>query len=209
MRLLFLMVAWPIISALVYIAVPVPFSNLMLFRLFSGNGLDKSWRGLDQLSPQLARAVVAAEDQRFCAHHGVDWTEFKDAWASGERGASTIPMQVAKNLYLWEGRSVVRKGLELPLAFYLDSVWSKRRMMEIYLNIVEWGPGVYGAEAAAQYHFGKSAAQLSAHEAALLAASLPNPIIRVAGTPSAGVKALAAHIQSQMLEIDGHLACLK
>ncbi len=208
-RLALLAVAWPLVATLIYAFVPVPITNLMLYRLFSGQGLDKSWRSFGQISPHLARAIVAAEDQRFCAHHGVDWAEMKDAFESGDRGASTISMQVAKNLYLWEGRSAIRKGLELPLAFYMDIVLGKRRMMEIYLNIAEWAPGVYGAEAASQYHFGKSALKLSAHEAALLAASLPNPIKRDAGEPSAALRGVASHIQNQMGEIDLYLTCLK
>ena len=117
-------------------------------------------------------------------------------------------MQVAKNLYLWEGHSIIRKGLEMPLAIYMDTVLRKRRMMEIYLNIAEWAPGVYGAEAAAQYHFGKSAEHLSAREAALLAASLPNPLKRNAGHPSVGLRLIAAHIQNKMEAMGPYLACL-
>ena len=110
------------------------------------------------------------------------------------RGASTISMQTAKNLFLWDGRTFLRKGLEMPLALWMDLVWSKRRMIEIYLNIVEWAPGVYGAEAAAQHHFRKSAAKLTKREAALLAAVLPNPIKRKAGKPSKRVSAIANRI---------------
>ena len=119
---------------------------------------------LDEISPHLPRAVITSEDARFCEHRGVDWTEFQgvieDALEAGEaplRGASTIPMQTAKNLFLWDGRFAIRKVLELPVALWMDLVWSKRRMIEIYLNIVEWAPGVYGAEAAARHHFKKSA----------------------------------------------------
>ena len=205
------MICWPLLTSLIYIVVPVPVTNLMIFRLFSGNGIHKSWRSLHEISENLPRAVIAAEDQRFCSHHGVDWTEMQDA-LDGEdgpsRGASTIPMQVAKNLYLWEGRSAIRKGLELPLAFYMDSVLSKRRMMEIYLNVVEWAPGVYGAEAAAQHHFGKPASRLTVRESALLAASLPNPLKRDAGRPSSGVRAVANHIQDSMEAMDAYLTCL-
>ena len=211
-RALVVIIAWPLVMTLVYGVVPVPFSNLMIFRLFKGNGLSKDWVSFSEMSKQLPRAVLASEDQRFCSHHGVDWIEFQDAMDNGDegpsRGASTISMQVAKNMFLWDGRSVIRKGLEMPLAYYMDGILTKRRMMEIYLNIVEWGPGIYGAEAAAQHHFGKPAAKLSAREAALLAAVLPNPIKRDAGHPSAKVRVIAAHIQDAMDGMDGYLACL-
>ena len=176
------LVAWPIVMTLVYAVVPPPFSNIMLLRALSGNGIDKQWVSLDDMSPALPRAVISSEDARFCEHNGVDWIEFQgvieDAMDKDEapvRGASTIPMQTAKNLFLWDGRLAIRKLIEMPLALWMDLIWSKRRMIEIYLNIVEWAPGVYGAEAAAQHHFKKNAAQLSAGEAALLAAVLPNP----------------------------------
>ena len=148
-------IAWPIVMTLVYTAVPPPFSNLMILRLFTGNGIHKDWVSLNQMSPHLANAVITSEDARFCDHNGVDWVEFQgvvdDVFDDDEgpiRGASTISMQTAKNLFLWDGRSFVRKGLEIPIAYWMDLVLSKRRMIEIYLNIVEWAPGVYGAEAA-------------------------------------------------------------
>jgi len=211
LRILTLIIAWPLVMTLVYGVVPVPFSNLMLLRLFKGNGMTKDWVSMDMMSPDLPRAVIASEDQRFCTHHGVDWVEFQDAMDGDEgptRGASTISMQVAKNLFLWDGRSFIRKGLEMPLAYYMDGVLTKRRMLEIYLNIVEWAPGVYGAEAAAQHHFGKPASKLSRREAALLAAVLPNPIKRDAGKPSLKVKMVASRIQLRMAGIDAYLACL-
>ncbi len=204
-------VLWPVLSTLAYIWLPVPVTNLMIFRLLGGQRLNKNWIPLQAISPNLPRAVVASEDQRFCIHHGIDWVEFHDATAGAEgpsRGASTISMQVAKNLYLWEGHSFIRKGLEMPLAVYMDAVLRKRRMMEIYLNVVEWAPGVYGAEAAAQHHFGKPAAKLTMHEAALLAASLPNPFKRDAGHPSAALRAIASDIEDQMQQMGPYLTCL-
>jgi monofunctional biosynthetic peptidoglycan transglycosylase len=187
----------------------------MLLRLVSGNGLDRNWVSLDQISPHLPRAVITAEDARFCEHKGIDWIEFQEvvdqAFDDDEgpvRGASTIPMQTAKNLFLWDGRSFLRKALELPLALWMDLVWSKRRMIEIYLNIVEWAPGVYGAEAAAQHHFKKPAAKLSKREAALLAAVLPNPIKRKAGKPSKRVRAIANRILIRMNGMGPYLTCL-
>ena len=209
------LVAWPIIMTLVYAVVPPPISNIMILRALSGNGIDKQWVSLDQMSPNLPRAVISSEDARFCQHWGVDWTEFQDAIVApidvGEaptRGASTISMQTAKNLFLWDRRFAIRKVLELPLAMWMDLVWSKRRMIEVYLNIVEWAPGVYGAEAAARYHFKKSAKNLTKKEAALLAAVLPNPIKRNAGKPSKGVRGIANRILIRMNSMGPYLTCL-
>jgi monofunctional glycosyltransferase len=204
------MVAWPLVMTLVYGVVPVPISNLMILRLFTGNGIHKTWVSLDHISPYLEKAVVSSEDQRFCIHHGVDWVEFRHATGKGapHRGASTISMQTAKNMFLWDGRSYIRKGLEMPLAYYMDAIWTKRRMMEVYLNIVEWAPGVYGAEAASQYHFKKSASKLTRREAALLAAVLPNPIKRNAGKPAGLVKIMANRIVLRMVGMDAYVACL-
>jgi monofunctional biosynthetic peptidoglycan transglycosylase len=200
---------------IVYAIVPPPITNVMVMRLFAGNGLSKDWVSLDQISPHLPRAVIASEDARFCTHGGVDWIEFQEvldeAFDDDEapiRGASTIPMQAAKNLFLWDGRSIIRKGLELPVAVWMDFVWSKRRMIEVYLNIVEWAPGVYGAEAAAQHHFKKPASKLTRREAALLAAVLPNPIKRSAGKPSKRVSRIAQRIERRMAIMGPYLTCL-
>jgi monofunctional glycosyltransferase len=208
-------VAWPILMTIVYTIVPPPFSNLMILRLFTGNGLTKDWVSIDDMSPYLARAVITSEDARFCEHHGVDWVEFQgvidDVFDDDEgpiRGASTISMQTAKNMFLWDGRNFIRKGLEVPMAYWMDFVWSKRRMMEIYLNIVEWAPGVYGAEAASQFHFHKPAAKLTKREAALLAAVLPNPIKRKAGKPSKRVNFIANRIIGRMNGMGGYLTCI-
>ena len=210
------LVAWPIVMTLVYAIVPPPISNFMLLRLLTGKGLDKSWVSFEEMSPLLARAVIASEDARFCEHHGVDWIEFQDVvdevFDDDEgpvRGASTIPMQTAKNLFLWDGRFAIRKAIELPEALWMDFVWSKRRMIEIYLNIVEWAPGVYGAEAAAWHHFKKSAKNLTKRESALLAAVLPNPVKRRAGKPSKRVKSIANRILIRMNGMGPYLACLE
>jgi monofunctional biosynthetic peptidoglycan transglycosylase len=207
---------WPLLMTLVYGIFPPPASNLMILRLFSGNSLAYHWVRLDRISPYLPLAVVSSEDARFCAHNGVDWIEFSDVLeeatdGDGEgpiRGASTISMQTAKNLFLWEGRNPIRKVLELPLAYWMDFWWTKRRMIEVYLNIVEWAPGIYGAEAAAQYHFRKSAAKLTKREAALLAAVLPNPIARSAGRPSKRVSRTAGRIMTRMNIMGPYVTCL-
>lgn len=210
------LVALPIVLTLLYTVVPPPVSNIMLLRALSGNGIDKKWATLENISPHLPRAVITSEDARFCEHWGVDWREFQgvieDAFDDDEgpvRGASTIPMQTAKNLFLWDGRFAIRKAIELPEALWMDFVWSKRRMIEIYLNIVEWAPGVYGAEAAARHHFKKSAKDLTKREAALLAAVLPNPIKRHAGKPSKRVRASANRILIRMNGMGPYLACLE
>ena len=210
-------VLWPILMTFVYGVVPPPISNLMINRLLIGNGLSKQWVSFDQMSPNLARAVLASEDARFCSHHGVDWVEFQDAFGgtfddleAPSRGASTVSMQTAKNMFLWDGRgSGIRKLFELPLALWMDLIWTKRRMITVYLNIVEWAPGVYGAEAASHFHFHKSSSQLTKREAALLAAVLPNPIKRSAGKPSRHVKAIADRIMLRMAGMDSYLTCIQ
>jgi monofunctional biosynthetic peptidoglycan transglycosylase len=174
-----------------------PVSALMAWRWLTGAPVSRQWIDLDEMSPYLPRSVVASEDAKFCSHHGVDWgalREVVDDAEDGEvaRGGSTITQQVAKNLFLWPGRSVIRKALELPLALWIDAVLPKPRILEIYLNIAELGPsGQFGAEAGSAYAFGHSAASLSPREAALLAAILPNPVRRSARNPGPGVRRLA------------------
>jgi monofunctional glycosyltransferase len=216
LKILAAIVLAPFVLTLVYTIVPPPLSNVMLLRAFSGNAITKDWVSIDEMSPYLAASVLSSEDARFCKHHGVDWTEMQgvidDAFDDDEgpiRGASTISMQAAKNLFLWDGRSLVRKALEIPMALWMDGIWSKRRMMEIYLNIVEWAPGIYGAEAASQHHFKKSASKLTRREAALLAAVLPNPIKRKAGKPSKGVRRIADRIQIRARLMGPYLTCLR
>lgn len=206
--------ALPYLLVLVY-ALPFtrPVSTLMLADLALFKGYDRRWVSLDEISPNLARAVMMSEDGQFCFHAGVDWHQMRgvvqDA-LDGEktRGASTISMQTVKNLFLWNGRSFIRKGLELPLALGADFVWSKRRMLEIYLNVAEWGPGIYGAEAAAQHHFRVSAAKLSARQAALLAVSLPNPMTRNASRPSRGMQRLAGVVERRMRNSGAYIKCI-
>jgi monofunctional biosynthetic peptidoglycan transglycosylase len=201
--LVVLLLAYPVLVvglALAYLVVP-PVSTLMLSRWLSGQGAERTYVPLSAISRQLPAAVIASEDARFCQHGGVDWSALHEVISDEDgpsRGASTIPMQVAKNLFLWPSRSYVRKALEIPLALVLDLIWSKRRMIEIYLNIAEWGEGTFGAEAAARRHFGKSARELTRREAALLAASLPNPLVRNPGRPSVRLRALAGRVQARM-----------
>jgi monofunctional biosynthetic peptidoglycan transglycosylase len=174
-----------------------PVSTLMAWRWLRGTPVSRPWIDFSAISPSLPRSVVGSEDAKFCSHRGVDWDALRDVMDDAEdgevtRGGSTITQQVAKNLFLWPGRSVVRKALELPLALWIDLVLSKQRILEIYLNIAELGPsGQFGAEAGSIYAFGHSAATLSPREAALLAAILPNPIKRSARNPGPGVRRLA------------------
>jgi monofunctional biosynthetic peptidoglycan transglycosylase len=155
-----------------------PASTLVLGRGILGQAVDQRWMPLEAISPELARAVIASEDQLFCQHRGVDFGALGQVLNDEQgpsRGASTITMQVVKNIYLWPGRSYVRKALEVPMALIVDLFWPKTRVMEVYLNIAEWGDGIFGAEAAARRHFGRPASGLTAAEAARLAAALPNP----------------------------------
>ncbi|MEQ1404585.1 monofunctional biosynthetic peptidoglycan transglycosylase [Rhizobium sp. YS-1r] len=208
------LVVLPYLLIFVY-ALPFihPVSTLMLSELVLLRGYDRRWVDLDDISPNLVRAVMMSEDGQFCFHGGVDWTQMRDVVEDaldGEatRGASTISMQTVKNLFLWNGRSFIRKGLELPLAIGADFVWSKRRMMEIYLNVAEWGPGIYGAEAAARHHFKIPASKLSSRQAALLAVSLPNPITRVAGKPGRGMQRLAGIVERRARNSGDYIKCI-
>ena len=180
-----------------FYAVGEPVSTVMLWRDMTGGRVERSYVPLTRIAPALPLAVIVAEDGRFCTHHGVDLAGIRDAINQADdlddmRGGSTLTQQVAKNLFLWPGRSYVRKLLEFPLALWIDFVLPKRRIMEIYLNIAELGPnGEFGAEAAARRAFGRPARDLSRYQAALLAASLPNPHDRDARRPGPGLRGLA------------------
>jgi monofunctional biosynthetic peptidoglycan transglycosylase len=183
----------------------------MLGRWLTLSPVDRRAVSLGAVSEHLPRAVVTSEDGRFCRHGGVDWGALRDVIDDEDgpsRGASTIPMQVAKNLFLWPGRSYLRKGIEIPVALWLDLVWSKRRMMEVYLNVAEWGDGIFGAEAAARAYFGKSARDLTRREAALLATALPNPKRRDPSRPSAGHRRLADRLTARMAAAGPLTECL-
>ena len=209
-----------VILLLPYLLAPLyrfvdPPSTLMLGRWVTGKRVERSWVPLAAMAPALPRSVLVAEDARFCSHRGVDFGELRAAIEDADdlsemRGGSTIAQQLAKNLFLWPGRSVVRKALEFPLALWMDLVLGKRRVMEIYLNIAEWGPeGEFGAEAGARHAFGKSARDLSAREAALLAAILPNPVRRSAKRPGPGVNRLAGIYQARASRSVSVADCLR
>lgn len=197
LRFALVLVLLPVGLTALYAIVP-PVSTLMLARYVQFLWVDRQWRPIEEISPNLVKSVITSEDSGFCDHNGVEWSALEKQidvlLNEGERprGASTLTMQTAKNLYLWGGRSYVRKVLELPLALLLDAILTKRRIMEIYLNIAEWGEGIFGAEAAAQAWFGKSAKDLTRVEAARLATALPNPLGRNPAKPSSGHRRLAA-----------------
>jgi len=199
----------PVLLILVYRVVPPPVTPLMLLR---DAPIDRRWVPLEEIAPALPRAVIASEDNLFCRHGGIDWNSLSaavEAYAAGERagGGSTISMQTAKNLFLWPDRHPVRKVIEFPLTLLIEALWPKRRILEVYLNVVEWGDGVYGAEAAARHHFGKAARDLSTTEAARLAAVLPNPRNWSAGRPDAHVLRRTATIRRRVGQLGPLLDC--
>ena len=201
----YLFAGWlAIILALIVVFrfVDPPFSALMASHWLQGKPVHEAFVPLDAISPNVVRAVLLSEDGRFCEHWGVDVTAIEKAIARAKggipRGASTISMQVTKNLFLWPAKSYVRKFIEIPLTYAMEFVWPKRRVMEIYLNIAEWGPGIFGVEAASRFHFNKPAARLTEREAAQLAVALPNPIQRAAGDPGPRTQKMAGDIQARM-----------
>ncbi|MTI18374.1 monofunctional biosynthetic peptidoglycan transglycosylase [Rhodobacteraceae bacterium RKSG542] len=204
-------IALPVVLSVLYTVVN-PISTLMLARYLTGQPVTREFVPLEKISTNLQRAVVVSEDSLFCQHDGIDWKATHQQVAQlfkGERprGASTISMQLAKNLFLWNGRNFVRKALEAPLAILLDTVLGKRRVLEIYLNVVEWGDGVFGAEAAAKKYFGRSAEKLSKTQASLLATALPNPLVRNAAKPSSGHRRLAGINRSRTQVAGDVLSC--
>ena len=212
--LVLLVLALPYVLVLLY-AIPgmKPVSGLMIMDLLSGRSYERKWTSFEGISPVLVQSVMMSEDGQFCTHSGVDWnalnTVIEDV-LDGEatRGASTIPMQTAKNLFFTGSRSYVRKALEIPIALWADLVWSKRRLMEIYLNIAEWAPGVYGIGAASETYFGVPADKVSARQAALLAVTLPNPHKRNAAAPSNGMRRLAGTIEKRARQSGAYIKCL-
>lgn len=211
--LLALSVAW---TALYRMVAP-PVTPLMLIRAATdGAGLARDWRSLDAISPHLVRAVIASEDTSFCGHGGFDWDAIETAFEANSdgkplKGGSTISQQTAKNAFLWPSRDWLRKGAEAWFTLLIEQIWPKRRILEVYLNIIEWDDGVYGAEAAARHHFRKSASALTRREAALLAVVLPNPRHWSPTSPGPYVARRAAIIERRMavVERDGLADCAR
>jgi monofunctional biosynthetic peptidoglycan transglycosylase len=197
---------------LLFAVVPPPTTPYMLSESLRLGGLERSWVGADQIAPVMLRSVVAAEDANFCLHWGFDMAEIRRAVAQGgTRGASTLSQQLVKNLFLWHGRSWPRKALEAVITPVVELVWTKRRILVVYLNVAEFDEGVFGVEAAAQHHFGVSAADLTAVQAARLAAVLPDPKGRDAARPSRSVRNRAASIAdgAETIRLDGRAACFE
>ena len=205
----------PIAVVAAYRFVPPPMTFLMVQRMVEGRGFDRRWVPLRAISPTLVRAVIAAEDARFCQHHGFDVLAIQKAMRANEqgkklRGGSTISQQTAKNVFLWPQRDWVRKGLEAWFTALIEVIWGKERIMEVYLNSIEWGPGVYGAEAAAQRNFRTSAARLSPAQAARLAAIVPKPLAWKAAKPGPYIKRRSGSISRNagQVRVQGLAACV-
>jgi monofunctional biosynthetic peptidoglycan transglycosylase len=211
--ILAVLVAIPVILTPVYIFV-APVSVPMLERYLTGRPVDRQWRAIDDISDRLKASVILSEDGQFCRHWGVDFgalrEEVENYMAGADaRGASTITMQVARNLFLWNGQSIIRKALEVPLALYIDLVMPKKRIMEIYLNIAEWGPeGQFGIAAGAGRAFGIEPQNLDWRTATLLVTALPNPMLRQPAQPSANMNRIAAIVQNRAMEYGDRAACV-
>jgi monofunctional glycosyltransferase len=204
----FFLVPAPVLLLLFFRFVPIPGTPQMLLDLATLQPVRYSWRAYDAISPNLARAVIGAEDQNFCAHHGFDWKGIDKAVAEHERhpkkplrGASTISQQTARTLFLVSARSWVRKGVEAYLTVLIEALWPKKRILTAYLNLVDWGHGNYGAEAASQAYFGTSADKLTRAQAARLAAVLPNPDHWRADRPGRYVAGRSQHLRGQELSV--------
>lgn len=211
--ILAVLVAVPLVLTPLYLVVQ-PVSVPMLTRMLTGQSVTREWRDIDDISDRLKASVILSEDGQFCRHWGIDVAALRaevENYLAGEeaRGASTLTMQVARNLFLWNGQSVIRKALEVPLAAYVDLVLPKRRIMEIYLNIAEWGPeGEFGVAAGAQRAFGREPQNLDWRTASLLAVTLPNPIVRNPARPSAGLVRVAAIVENRARQYGERAACV-
>lgn len=198
-----------VFSVILFRFVPVPLTPLMIIRCVEQKSdgkdmrLKHDWVPLEEINEKLQLAVVCSEDQNYLKHSGFDWGAIKKAMQQNKkgkriRGGSTITQQTAKNVFLWPGRSYIRKGFEAYFTFLIELIWSKERIMEVYLNSIEMGDGIYGAEAAAQFWFKKSASKLTKDQASAIAAILPNPIKYVANPPNSYVQGRKAWIKQQM-----------
>ncbi|HWA90031.1 MAG TPA: monofunctional biosynthetic peptidoglycan transglycosylase [Rhizomicrobium sp.] len=216
--LFFFLLPAPVLLILFFRFVPIPGTPQMVLDAVTFNPVKYSWRSYDEISPYLARAVIGAEDQNFCSHHGFDWKGIQDAIRKHERhpnkplhGASTISQQTARTLFLISARSWIRKGVEAYLTVLIEFLWPKKRILTAYLNLVDWGHGNYGAEAASEVYFGIDAAHLTKAQAARLAAVLPNPDHWRADRPGRYVAGRSAHLRGAAASVatDGLDWCVK
>ncbi len=214
--LLLLAFLGPPIWVAIYRVIPPPITILMIERLAEGRGMDRRWVPIRDMAPAMVRSVIASEDSRFCLHHGFDMHAIDAALRHNEakpgkiRGGSTISQQTAKNVFLWPGRSWVRKGIEAVFTVLIEEIWGKRRIMEVYLNTIEMGPGIYGVEAASRHYFGVSAHGLSPAEAGRLAAILPDPLKWKAAKPGPYVRRRTGSIEARSGTVarDGLAQCV-
>jgi monofunctional biosynthetic peptidoglycan transglycosylase len=213
-RFLFKIALWFFIISIgltiIYRFIPVPVTPLMVIRLWEQAWdekkdvrLYKDWVSIDNISKHMPQAVYAAEDQKFLEHNGFDWKAMEEAWEKNKKGkrikgASTISQQTAKNVFLWPSRNLVRKGLEAYFTFLIETIWTKERIMEIYLNVIEMGPGIYGIEAASQTFYNRPASKLTRQQAAMIAAVLPNPIRWSPAKPTGYIRSRQSWILRQM-----------
>jgi monofunctional biosynthetic peptidoglycan transglycosylase len=213
-RFLFKIALWFFIISIgltiIYRFIPVPVTPLMVIRLWeqawdekNDVRLYKDWVSIDNISKHMPQAVYAAEDQKFLEHNGFDWKAMEEAWEKNKKGkrikgASTISQQTAKNVFLWPSRNLVRKGLEAYFTFLIETIWTKERIMEIYLNVIEMGPGIYGIEAASQTFYNRPASKLTRQQAAMIAAVLPNPIRWSPAKPTGYIRGRQSWILRQM-----------
>ena len=208
-----LLVAIPLVLTPVYLFAQ-PVSVPMLSRMITGQPVTRTWRDIDDISDRLKASIILSEDGQFCRHWGVDVAALRvevDNFLAGRetRGASTITMQVARNLFLWNGQSALRKALEVPLAVYIDFVMPKKRIMEIYLNIAEWGPtGEFGVAAGAEHAFEREPQNLDWRTASLLAVTLPNPILRNPARPNSGLSRVAGIVEDRARQYGERAACV-
>lgn len=211
-----LVIAVVVIAVLPVVLVPLyryvrPVGTYMVYTRLADGPIERRWVAFDDIARVLVISVMVSEDARYCAHGGVDWGELRSVLDNPDgpsRGASTIAMQTARNLFLWTSRSYLRKAMEIPLAVYADVVWGKRREMEVYLNIAQWGPNLFGIEAAARHYFDRPAAKLDARQAALLAVTLPNPMARDPAHPSAAMRSRARTIRARARAAGPYSVCL-
>jgi monofunctional biosynthetic peptidoglycan transglycosylase len=211
----------PLAYAAALVWLPVPATPLMLWRWVNGVGVSENswfwqrrWVNLEKLPVIIPQAVIASEDNRFCLHGGIDWLAVQqvyEEWQDGEglRGASTVSMQVARNVFLWPNQDPLRKALEVPFTYLIEGLWGKRRIMEVYLNIAEWGPGVYGIEAAARYHFKKPARKLTRAEVFRLVSILPSPLRWNPKQPSRWGRLRVASLGTRIAQLGPATQCIK